>query len=269
MSGTIVLMNSTRIIRGAVRSNLLIRESIHNSDLSRATRSVFSIRSLVLSFIALRIAMPVPLVAAPASSQLVDDALVIEPPNMVRLNKDLIKAIIILNDTQKLAPSLGDVEAGKSFAVQKDDEAARIHADQLRQEAEAHAKQQQQERLAILARAKAKALEASKLRAQASVPAPAVLLGGSPQEIVRLATIQAFGEEHWPAMSSIIMRESGFNPNSLNKRSGACGLFQALPCSKMGGMEINNQVRWGMGYVRARYGNPTNAWNFWLSHRWY
>ena len=39
--------------------------------------------------------------------------------------------------------------------------------------------------------------------------------------------VAAFGEAEWPAMYQIIKRESGFNPNSYNTRSGACGLFQA------------------------------------------
>ena len=67
----------------------------------------------------------------------------------------------------------------------------------------------------------------------------------------------------------IVSWESGFNPGAYNYHSGACGLFQALPCSKMGGMEVDNQINWGIGYIRNRYGTPSNALAFWVTHHWY
>jgi hypothetical protein len=70
-------------------------------------------------------------------------------------------------------------------------------------------------------------------------------------------------------MHQIVMHESGFNPYAVNPNGGACGLFQALPCSKMGGMELNNQVAWGISYVENRYGTPSNAWAFWQRNNWY
>lgn len=70
-------------------------------------------------------------------------------------------------------------------------------------------------------------------------------------------------------MQNLLMKESGFNPQAVNPTSGACGLFQALPCSKMGGMGIDNQIAWGIGYIRNRYGTPSGAWNFWLANNWY
>jgi hypothetical protein len=63
--------------------------------------------------------------------------------------------------------------------------------------------------------------------------------------------------------------ESGFDPYAVNPSSGACGLFQALPCSKLGGMELSNQVAWGISYVANRYGMPSNAWSFWKVRHWY
>lgn len=70
-------------------------------------------------------------------------------------------------------------------------------------------------------------------------------------------------------------RESGWNPNSHNKSSGAHGIPQALPASKMAseGSDYytngNTQIRWGLGYISSRYGSPSNAWAHFCSHGWY
>lgn len=70
-------------------------------------------------------------------------------------------------------------------------------------------------------------------------------------------------------------RESGWNPNSHNKRSGAHGIPQALPGSKMaseGSDYYTNpepQIRWGLKYIAGRYGSPSSAWAHWQSRGWY
>lgn len=70
-------------------------------------------------------------------------------------------------------------------------------------------------------------------------------------------------------------RESGWNPNSHNGSSGAHGIPQALPASKMAseGSDYmtngNTQIRWGLSYIKNRYGSPSNAWGHFCSHNWY
>ncbi len=68
-------------------------------------------------------------------------------------------------------------------------------------------------------------------------------------------------------------KESGWNPNSYNKKSGACGIPQALPCSKISKSEGSNdwkaQIRWGVKYINARYKTPCNAWKHFQSKHWY
>lgn len=68
-------------------------------------------------------------------------------------------------------------------------------------------------------------------------------------------------------------RESGWNPKSYNKKSGACGIPQALPCSKIKKSEGSNdwqaQIRWGVKYINARYKTPCNAWKHFQSKHWY
>ena len=69
----------------------------------------------------------------------------------------------------------------------------------------------------------------------------------------------------------IYMKESGNNPNSVNKSSGACGLAQALPCSKMGCAlgDYACQDAWATQYMQNRYGTWENAKAFWLQHSWW
>ena len=70
-------------------------------------------------------------------------------------------------------------------------------------------------------------------------------------------------------------RESGWNPNSHNKSSGAHGIPQALPGSKMaseGSDYMTNpepQIRWGLKYIAGRYGSPSAAWAHFCSRGWY
>ncbi len=85
----------------------------------------------------------------------------------------------------------------------------------------------------------------------------------------RILVVSKWGEDHWESFDAIITRESGWNPNARNASSGACGLPQALPCAKMGGMEVDTQIRWVIRYIEGRYGSPNGAWSFWKAHHWY
>ena len=70
-------------------------------------------------------------------------------------------------------------------------------------------------------------------------------------------------------------KESGWNPNAYNASSGAYGIPQALPGSKMASAgsdyqtNYKTQINWGLGYISSRYGNPQNAWNHAQSTGWY
>lgn len=70
-------------------------------------------------------------------------------------------------------------------------------------------------------------------------------------------------------------RESGWNPNAYNSRSGAYGIPQALPASKMATAgtdyrtNYKTQINWGLGYIKSGYGSPSAAWNHSQSKGWY
>lgn len=73
----------------------------------------------------------------------------------------------------------------------------------------------------------------------------------------------------------LIYRESGCRVNARNASSGAYGIPQALPGSKMAAFgadwETNpvTQIRWMISYVNGRYGGWSQASNFWYAHGWY
>ncbi|WP_406478355.1 transglycosylase SLT domain-containing protein [Streptomyces sp. NBC_01615] len=77
------------------------------------------------------------------------------------------------------------------------------------------------------------------------------------------------------AFSKIVEHESGWNISAKNASSGAYGLVQALPASKMASAGADwktnpkTQIKWGLDYMNSRYGSPAAAWNFWQANGWY
>jgi hypothetical protein len=69
-------------------------------------------------------------------------------------------------------------------------------------------------------------------------------------------------------------RESGWRYDAENA-SGAYGIPQALPGSKMASAGADwqtnpaTQIKWGIGYIRAIYGDPCKAWSFWQANNYY
>jgi hypothetical protein len=84
-----------------------------------------------------------------------------------------------------------------------------------------------------------------------------------------------YGLEQMPCLEKMWTKESGWNPKSTNASSGAYGIPQALPGDKMAiyGSDWRTnpvpQIRWGLSYIKSRYGDPCGAWSFWLAHNWY
>jgi hypothetical protein len=115
---------------------------------------------------------------------------------------------------------------------------------------------------------------------EARVPRPTAVSGGASvsggvksmaQQLLRLHGWEA----QFPALNYIINHESGWNVHARNPSSGAYGLGQALPASKMapyGGDyrdSANTQLRWMLAYIGGRYGDPNGAASFWRAHHWY
>jgi hypothetical protein len=78
-----------------------------------------------------------------------------------------------------------------------------------------------------------------------------------------------FGIDQFPCLDKIFNKESGWNAHAENKSSGAYGIPQALPGSKMGTVASDwrtnpaTQIKWGIGYIKGRYDTPCKAWQHW------
>ncbi len=91
----------------------------------------------------------------------------------------------------------------------------------------------------------------------------------------RMMLAYGFSDDNWPCLYNLWMRESGWRTNAGNTSSGAYGIPQSLPASKMasaGADYLTNpatQITWGLGYIKGRYGTPCNAWASFQSKGWY
>lgn len=92
--------------------------------------------------------------------------------------------------------------------------------------------------------------------------------GGAPAEWMAAAGI---AESDWGFVDFIASAESGWNPNATNASTGACGLIQAYPCSKVpgNGYDPVDNLRWASGYAAGRYGSWEAAVAFWQSNHWW
>ncbi|QBP30837.1 transglycosylase [Streptomyces phage EGole] len=83
------------------------------------------------------------------------------------------------------------------------------------------------------------------------------------------------GSKQFSCLNNLWHHESKWNENAVNSSSGAYGIPQALPGSKMAkaGKDWKTnpftQVKWGVDYIEDRYGSPCNAWAHFRDNNWY
>lgn len=86
---------------------------------------------------------------------------------------------------------------------------------------------------------------------------------------------RGWGSDQFSCLEKLWNKESGWNYRAYNSSSGAYGIPQALPGSKMGSAggdwktSAATQIRWGLGYIDGRYGTPCGAWSHSQSTGWY
>ena len=74
-----------------------------------------------------------------------------------------------------------------------------------------------------------------------------------------------FSENEYKCLNSLWTKESHWNYKARNKKSGAHGIAQALPASKMNVVSTDwrtnpvTQIRWGLRYISIRYETPCKA----------
>jgi cell wall-associated NlpC family hydrolase len=81
--------------------------------------------------------------------------------------------------------------------------------------------------------------------------------------------------DQWNSFDALVMSESGWDYEATNPTSGAYGIPQSLPGSKMSSAGSDwrtsgdTQLRWMMDYINDRYHSPNAAWSFHQKNNWY
>lgn len=153
--------------------------------------------------------------------------------------------------------------------IEEQDKASQDRIEQQKIELESEIERLKQQSAAKKAQTLAAAAKAAQNVATQAVPrAEAASYGGTKADWLRASGIP---ESQWSYVDSIVTRESGWNPNAVNKSSGSCGLGQQLPCGKWAGA-WNDPVaalKAMNSYVTARYGSWAGAVAFWNANKWY
>jgi len=107
-------------------------------------------------------------------------------------------------------------------------------------------------------------------------PAPAPAPSGDPRAIAQSMLGQfGFGSDQFSCLEALWDKESGWDPHASNPSSGAYGIPQSLPGSKMASAGADwqtnpaTQIEWGLGYIRDSYGSPCSAWGHSQANGWY
>ena len=169
-----------------------------------------------------------------------------------------------IEDTARLAADRNDTNASIAAVQEQDRQKAVVAA-----KAAAAARR---EAAAKVARAKARQALAAKKQALVANAQK------DPRAAARaLLGDYGFDDGQWSCLDNLWNGESGWRFTAENSSSGAYGIPQSLPGSKMGSVGADwrtnpvTQIKWGLQYIRSSYGTPCNAWDQWQSRspHWY
>ncbi|MEU6915347.1 transglycosylase SLT domain-containing protein [Streptomyces olindensis] len=195
------------------------------------------------------------------------------------------------NDAEATASGatlLADIPAGQQAQVQTASLTQQADAQAIAADASAKKDAEEAARKAAAETAIAKKEAAEKAAKEAKERAEAKEAASRSKDIsdfpvatsYTIAQIQAMARQMVPAgqfqcFSNIVDHESDWNYKAVNPSSGAYGMFQALPGSKMSSVGADwrtnpaTQIKWGLNYMNDRYGSPCDAWSFWQANNWY
>ncbi|WP_245534387.1 ubiquitin-like domain-containing protein [Xylanimonas cellulosilytica] len=86
---------------------------------------------------------------------------------------------------------------------------------------------------------------------------------------------RGWGDDQFVCLDKLWTKESNWRVNAENSSSGAYGIPQALPGTKMASVGEDwrtnpvTQITWGLGYIAGRYGTPCGAWAHSIDKGWY
>jgi hypothetical protein len=169
---------------------------------------------------------------------------------------------------QRLAAAKAAAKAAKAKAAAK--EAARKAAERAAAAAAA-----QQSAAAAAAQQSAAAAEPTQ-QAQPVQQDTVTVPSGSAQQIAQQMLSQyGWSSSQFSCLQPLWAQESGWNVTAENPSSGAYGIPQALPGSKMASAgadwatDAATQIRWGLTYIKDLYGSPCGAWSHEEADGWY
>ncbi|MFJ8051436.1 transglycosylase SLT domain-containing protein [Streptomyces luteogriseus] len=196
------------------------------------------------------------------------------------------------NDAEATATGatlLADIPAGQQAQVQTASLTQQADAQAIQADASAKKDAEEAARLAAAETAVAKQKAAKEAAEAAAKERAEVKAAASRSKDISdfpvassysIAQIQAMARQLVPSgqfqcFSNIVDHESDWNYKAVNPSSGAYGMFQALPGSKMSSVGADwqtnpaTQIKWGLNYMNDRYGSPCEAWTFWQANHWY
>jgi hypothetical protein len=166
-------------------------------------------------------------------------------------------AVVVQGEAEETEELREEVVAQTAALEEADAEAAR-RAEAERKAAEEAARKAEQER------------KAAEARAAANSPA------GAKATAERMAAERyGWGGDQFGCLVSLWTKESGWNYQASNPSSGAYGIPQSLPGSKMATVgadwqtNATTQIAWGLDYISRAYGTPCSAWGHSQATNWY
>jgi hypothetical protein len=207
-------------------------------------------------------------------------------------NAEARLVVQVRDDTQQLLKQRQDEHAAdrakrsqaENVAAQAAATEAKVaagKAHQAEQKAVAKAKAEAEAK----AKAKAKAEAEAKKKAEKTSKGPDAYTGDIPASCSEYSGSRGIGcammldagfkIDQFPCLDKLWKRESGWDYKARNDSSGAFGIPQALPGSKMASKgddwETNpaTQIAWGLDYIEGRYDTPCGAWNHSEDTGWY
>jgi hypothetical protein len=184
-----------------------------------------------------------------------------------------------LDGAGTLAPQ---VQISKVMSALRQDQSNALVAQQAAARQAARRKREAARRAAAEAAADQAAQEQAQQQQQQqqqqsqAAPPPAPAPSGSAQQIA-MGMLGSYGwsSSQFSCLDSLWNQESGWNVYATNTTSGAYGIPQALPGSKMASAgadwqtDAATQIRWGLSYIKSLYGSPCGAWGHEEADGWY
>jgi acid stress-induced BolA-like protein IbaG/YrbA len=168
------------------------------------------------------------------------------------------------------AIQLAQIHAAELVAKQKAAAAAKAAAERARKAEEASRKAR-----ADAAKAKAKETVGPAKPYTGPIPESCNEYSGARKTGCALMLSAGFAIDQFPCLDKLFAKESGWSYKASNSSTGAYGIPQALPGSKMSSAGSDwktnpaTQIKWGLSYIKGRYGKPCTAWAHSQDTGWY